>query len=132
MSEPHREVQRDHAEGLHRDADLDVPQLAEEVVALGPLAPPEEHVAGGLHEPVAVHDALAVVREDARPRERLQDRGSCLLDLEEQRVALASREAENPAGGPDAADPNHLYGGVPEFVLVLKTFPVAVNVLCTV
>ena len=82
------------------------------------LAPPEEHVAGGLHEPVAVHDALAVVRKDARAGVRLQHRGARLLDLEEERIALAGHEEEHPAAGPDAADPHHLDGGVPELVAV--------------
>ena len=106
------------AEGLHADADLDVPQLADEEVALRALRPPEEHVAGGLHEPVAVDDALAVVGEDARAGVRLQHRGARLLDLEEEGVALAGHEEEHPAGGADAADPHHLDGGVAELVAV--------------
>ncbi len=80
--------------------------------------PTEEHVAGGLHEPVAVHDALAVVGEDARTGVRLQHRGARLLDLEEERIALAGHEEEHPADGPDAADPHHLDGGIPDFVSV--------------
>ena len=106
------------AEGLHQDAELHVPQLAEEEVALRPPAPAEEHVAGGLHEPVAVHDALAVVRKGAGSSVRLQDRGTRLLDLEEQGVSLAGRQEEDPAEGADAPDPNHLDRGVSHLVAV--------------
>jgi hypothetical protein len=61
-------------EGLHTDADLDVPQLAKEVMAAiaDALGPSEEHVAGRLHEPVPVHDPLAMVGEHARAGIRLQ------------------------------------------------------------
>ena len=62
-----------------------------------PLGPTEEHVAGGLHEPVAVHDPLAVVGKDARTRVRLQHRGAGLLHLEEERIALAGHEEEHEA-----------------------------------
>ena len=72
----------------------------------------------GCMQPVAVHDALAVVGKHARARVRLQHRGARLLDLEEQRVALAGHEQQHPAGGPDAADAHHLDGGVPELVAV--------------
>ncbi len=84
----------------------------------GAPGPAEEHVAGGLHQPVAVHNALAVVGENARARVRLQHRGAGLLHLEEERIVLAGHEEEDEAGGPDAADPNHFDGGVPKFVAV--------------
>jgi len=77
------EVSARGAEGFDADADLDVPQLAMKKCAWA-VGPAEEHVAGGLHEPVAVHDALAVVVEDARAGVRLQHRGARLLDLEEE------------------------------------------------
>jgi hypothetical protein len=50
------------SEGLHANADLDVPKLADEEVPLASLSPAQEHVASGLHdEPVAIHNALAVI-----------------------------------------------------------------------
>src|SRR6516165_7007019 len=96
------------AERLHAHADLDVAQLADEVVALGPLRPAEEHVARGLHEPVALDDALPVTRVRARAGEWLEDRSPRLLHLEEQGVALACHVEEHPALRAHAADPHHL------------------------
>ena len=51
------------AERLDGKLDLDVPELADiEVTSFPTLRPSEEDVAGRLHEPDAVHDALPVVR----------------------------------------------------------------------
>ncbi len=74
-------------ERLDGKLDLDVAELADIVVASEPaLGPAEENIASRLHEPVAVHDTLSVVREDAFPGIGLQDRGSRLLDLQEERI----------------------------------------------
>ena len=114
------EIHLGETERLHADTDLDVPQLADEEMASDELAlaPPEEHVTGWLHEPVAVHDALAVVWKDTRTGVRLEHRGTRLLHLEEEGVVLAGHEEHHPAVGPDAADPHHLDGGVPQLVAV--------------
>ena len=63
---PREDVHLGLAEGLHHEAQLHVPQLADEEVPLRPVAPSEQHVAGRLHAPVAVHDAVAAVGVDAR------------------------------------------------------------------
>ena len=79
------------SERLDGKLDLDVPELADIEVPSSPtLGPAEEDVAGWLHEPVAVHNTLSVVREDAFSRIGLQDRGTRLLDLENERISVAS------------------------------------------
>ena len=85
------------AESLHPDAQLHVPQLADEEVPLRTLAPPEEHVTGGLHAPVAIHDALATVRKHALASIWFEHGRPRLLDLQEQGVALARHEEKDPA-----------------------------------
>ena len=52
-------------------------------------------------------------REAAGAGERLQHRGAGFLDLQEERVALVAAEQQrDPGPGADAADPDHLVGGV--------------------
>src|SRR5690242_206913 len=108
------------SEGLHANADLDVPQLADEVVTLitVTIAPSEEHVARRLHEPVPVHHPLAVVRERALACVRLQHRSAGLLNLEKEGIAVASHEQVYPAVGSDTADADHLEGYVADLVSV--------------
>src|SRR5208283_5606223 len=84
------------------------------------LGPSEEHVAGGLHDPVAVHDALAVVGKHARACVGFQHRGAGLFDLKEEGILLAGHEEEYPARGSNAADPNHLDSRVQQFITVQK------------
>jgi hypothetical protein len=60
---------------------MQLPDL--EVVALGPL---QKQVASRLHQPEAVHHPLAMVRINTLTRIGLQDGGSGLVDLEEQRI----------------------------------------------
>ncbi len=74
------------------DGELPVPELADVEVAglpvepgLGPL-PAQEDVAGGLHEPLAGHDPLALVGVLAGAHVPAEHRLRGLLDLEEQRV----------------------------------------------
>ena len=107
------------AEDLDPGRDLDVPELAEEEVASSPArGPAEQHVAGRLHEPVAVHDPLAVVGEVARGGVGLQHRGARLLDLEEERVPLVGHQQQHPAHGAHAADADHLDRDVLDLVAV--------------
>jgi len=47
-------------EGFDADADLDIPQLANEKITMNSLCPSEDHIAGGLLDPIAV-DALSVI-----------------------------------------------------------------------
>ena len=82
------------------------------------LGPAEEDVAGRLHEPVAVHHALSVVREHAFPRICLQDRGARLLDLENERIPFVGHQQHHPAGGADAPDANDFGCGILDFVAV--------------
>src|SRR5262245_36017522 len=73
---------------------LPVPELAHVEVArhavdaLVGVEPAEEDVARRLHQPLALDDALAAVRERARAQERLEDGRARLLDLEEEWVGL--------------------------------------------
>ena len=77
--------------------------------------PAEHHVARGLHQPLALDHALAVVRELALAEERLEHRRLRLLHLQEQRVVVvAAEEEDDPRPRADAADADDLAGGVDE------------------
>src|SRR3984885_13442820 len=84
-------VRVEHVDGSRA---LAVPQLANVEVAvdagdpLGWPDPPQHDVACRLHQSLALHHALAVVRELAAPEIRLQHRRLGLLPLQEQRVAV--------------------------------------------
>ena len=76
---------------------LRVPQLAEVEVALDPVEalraqPAEQDVALGLHQPLALDDALAVVVGRALAEVWLEDRRLGLLRLEEQRIVAVAPE----------------------------------------
>src|SRR5215213_918212 len=98
-------------------ADVEVPVLA--VDPLGSL-PPEEDVAGGLHEPLPRDDPLPLVAgrltlHHRRRDMRLQHRGPGLLHLQQQRIVLVpTLEQCDPAAGPDAADAHDLAGEIDE------------------
>ena len=96
-------------EGLDGKLDLDVSELAHiEVTSSTTLGPAEEDIAGRLHEPVAVHDTLSVVWEDALSRIGLQDRSARLLELENERISSAGHQQNHRAGGADAPDADDL------------------------
>ncbi len=108
-----RESSRRHCRDLERDlpvaelAHVEVARPAVEVL-LG-VNPAEEDVARGLHEALALHDSLAVVREAARAEVRLEHRRLRLFHLEEQGIVLvAPEEQHHPAAGSDAADTDDL------------------------
>src|SRR5262249_47644520 len=120
--------------GLHRLDDrrpLCVPELAEVEVArlaVEPLVgvnPAEEDVARGLHQPLTLDDALAVVGVLALADERLEHRGLCLLGLEEQGVVSVTAEQEHdPGPRADAADAYDLTGEVDDPVALDQLAPV--------
>ena len=97
---------------------LVVPELADVVVARsavedGGALPAEQHVAGRLHQALALDHALAVVVVIARSEVALEDRRLGLLELEEQRVVVVAAEHEqHPVPGADAADADDLAGEV--------------------
>ncbi|HSS59460.1 MAG TPA: hypothetical protein VLK59_15710 [Solirubrobacteraceae bacterium] len=96
-----------------------VPPLA------GPGDPPEEHVAGGLHEPLALHDPLALVRVFACARMRGEHRGIRLLDLEEQRIVRrVAHQQDHHRLVPDGADAGDLAREVLVVVAVQHHAPV--------
>ena len=71
--------------------------------------PAEHDVAGGLHQALAFDHALAVVCVLALAQERLEHRGLCLLELQEQRiVVVAADHQHDPRAGADAADTDDL------------------------
>ena len=77
----------DHGRALH------VAQLADVELAAplaGPGDPAQERVARRLHQPLALHDPLALVLVLARARVRREHRRAGLLDLQEQRVVSRS------------------------------------------
>ena len=107
---------------------LAVPQLA--VVEVAPFRtragrPAEEHVAGRLHQALALDDSLPMVTL-GRPAEiPLEDRGLGFLDLQEERVLLVDAlEIRDQAQRPDAADTDDLAGDVDEAVPIDQLAPV--------
>src|SRR4051794_29272648 len=94
---------------------LPVPELAHVEVALLLVEaalvadPAEEDVARGLHRPLAFDDALAVVCERAPAEVRLEHGRPCLLDLQEERIAVVATEHQHdPAPRAHTADADHL------------------------
>ena len=71
-----------------------------------------------------MHDALAVVGVQALARIGFQDRGACLLDLEEQGIVLARHQEQDATAGADAADADHLDRDVHELEPVQEQTPV--------
>ena len=61
---------------------------------------------------------MAAVGIDTLARVQLQHRGVGLLHLEEEGIVVRGREEQHPAQRPDAADPDHLDGGVTKFEAV--------------
>ncbi len=89
--------------------DLHVAVLAHVEVAAGQRAPTDEDVGCALHHPLPGDDALPMVVVVALVRVRLVDRGSGLLELQEEWVGPgASREEHEVDDHADAAHPHHL------------------------
>src|SRR5262245_16227491 len=88
------------------------------------LCPTQEDVAGRLHEPVPLHDPLAVVGINARACKCLQYRGTSFLDLEEQGSLFAGHEQRDAANGADTADADHFDRLVLEGISVKEDPPV--------
>src|SRR5256885_13418898 len=108
-------------DGFEVDRDLPVPELADvEVASLVVEAaisphPTEKDVARGLHQPLPLDDALAVMAELALPEVLLKHGNLRLLDLEEQRVVVvAAEQQDDPRSRPDAADADDLPRDVAE------------------
>ena len=124
-----REALRRHR--LDRGRALHVAQLAdvELVPALtGPGDPSEEGVARGLHEPLAVHHALALVLVLAGARIRGEHRRVRLLELQEQRVVLAvAHQQDHHRLGPDRADADDLAREVLVVVVVEHDAPIGIS-----
>ena len=75
--------------------------------------------AGGLHHPLALHDAFAVLLVAALRQMVLEDRGSRLLDLEEQRVLVVTTlEQGDERPRADAPDPDDLAGHIDDLELL--------------
>src|SRR3954452_7774378 len=93
-------------------ADVVVPGLT--VVPCDAL-PPEEDVAGCLHEPLPGDDALTVILVTALADESFEDGLLGFFRLQEQWItAISSQEEQDPGSGPDAADTHDLPGHVHE------------------
>ncbi len=76
--------------------------------ALGPF-PSEEDVARGLHQPLALHHSLTLIRESALADEGSEHRVLSLLGLEEERIGVVATEHEDdPRARADAAHADHL------------------------
>src|SRR5262245_39263257 len=90
------------AERLNSNADFDVAQLADEVMAFGSLCPAEEHIARRLHQTITIDDALTVILESARTGVGFQHRLARFLNLEEQGITLTCHIEKHPTLGADA------------------------------
>ena len=90
------------------------------------MQPTEHHVARRLHQPLALDHPLAVVGELGLAEERLEHGRLRLLRLKEERVvAVAAEHQHHPGAGADAADTDHLAGGVDEAKALEQTPAVA-------
>src|SRR5262245_207666 len=99
---------------LDRGAALRGPELPDVEVVRDAVSvllpdPTEQDVARGLDQTLALDDALTVVRVGALPDVRLEDRGSGLLGLQEERVVpVAAEHQDDPGAGPDASHADDL------------------------
>src|SRR5437660_5947408 len=106
------------AEGLNANADLNVPQLANEVVVSGQcaLGPTQEDVGRRLHQAVAVDYALSLIYENALPGTGRQHRRTSLFHLQKQWVAFSGHEQQDPAPRAYTAHAYDFNGGIAELV----------------
>ena len=96
-----------------------------DAVGVGGLDPAEHDVAGGLREPLALDDALAVLGERALAQERLEHRRLRLLELQEQRiVVVAAEHQDDPGARAHAADADDLAGRVDVAIALEQPPPV--------
>ena len=120
---------------LDVDRSLAVPELAYVEVSLlvvDPIRrqPPQENVARGLHQPLALDHPLAVVFELALADVGLEHRGLGLLGLQEERVlSVAAHHQRHPGPRPDAAYPDHLAGHLDEPEAVEEVAAIALETL---
>ena len=109
------EGEAERPQRLHVGRALHVAQLTpvEPAVRLHALGPAEVDVARGLHHPLPLHHALAVLLVAALRQVVLEHRGRGLLDLQEERVLLiASLEQDDERPRADATDTHDLAGDV--------------------
>src|SRR5579864_9371905 len=96
-------------EQLDHDFNLHVFELADiKVPAALSLRPSKKEIAGGLHQQAAPYNPLAMVRINTLPGIRLENRGTRLLDLQEQRIIITCHQQHYPAKSANAANANHL------------------------
>src|SRR5437867_13324606 len=97
-------------------------QLAhiELTVGRGVLGPAQEHIARRLHDTLAFDHALALMAVELRCQP-LEHRLARLLDLQEQRRAVAAHIEPDGAERADAADADNLEGNVLERVAIEAT-----------
>src|SRR6185437_8910028 len=103
------------SEVFYARANLGIPELTYEEIALRPSTPPQENIAGWLNNPVAVHYPLPTVGKHTLTCVRLQYRSPCLLDLEEEWIVTGGHKKEYPAGGPNTSDSDNLHSSVSDF-----------------
>lgn len=116
---------RASVEDFDEDLDLHVPELADvEMAATRASQPAQEEIAGRLHEAAPIHDPLTVVREQALPSIRLQDRGARFFDLQEKCVLFTGKEKRDTAPRADAAHADNLDCDVLEFVTINEYAPI--------
>src|SRR6185312_10714390 len=101
--------------------DADIEPNAQRLVC----RPAEKNVACGLHHPLPLDHPPALRAVVGKLfREPLEDRALRLLDLQEERLAVAAQEQPDNADRADRADPDRLEGDVLQLIPVEKNRPV--------
>ena len=104
---------------------LHVPGLAHIEIASSELRPPEERIAGSLHDALASYDPLTIVWERVLSQLRLEDGRWCLLELEEQWIIRAGTlQQQDVRSKPDAPGTDHFAGYIGDVVPVQEEAPV--------
>jgi hypothetical protein len=95
--------------------------------------PPEEHVAGRLHQLLALDDATALVHGPAATGVRLEHGRLGLLDLQEERVGgVAAEQQRDPGARAHATHADHLVRDVDKPVGAQEVAPVVLQGLLVV
>src|SRR5438067_10344514 len=86
--------------------------------------PAQKYIARCLHQPLADNHSLTAVRANTFSGIRLQHAFMHLLDLEKERVVIASHHQQYGTAGTDAADSDYLNRNIFDFVTIHKSLKI--------
>src|SRR5207249_11425229 len=86
--------------------------------------PAQKYIARCLHQPLADNHSLTAVRVNTFSGIRLQHAFMHLLDLEKERVVIASHHQQYGTAGTDAADSDYLNRNIFDFVTIHKSLKI--------